>query len=106
MEARWQRELRRRGVDPAKVENPLCFSDEMQEAARRAAGQGMPVEKLRSLQRYLFDEDRFPFDYSSRGTHDAERAFETRRGNCVSFTTLFLSLARPAGLPGRSRRLR
>jgi Flp pilus assembly protein TadD len=60
------------------------------------------MQKLTQLQRFLFDEDQFPFDYESTGTYPAVDAFRLKRGNCVSFTILFLSLARAADLPVRA----
>lgn len=95
---RWEREIRRRGVDPQSIENPLAYTPEMREVASRAAGSGGPLEKLRRLQDYLFDKKQFPFNFESSGTHTAVEAFETRNGNCVSFTSLFIALARSVGI--------
>jgi len=36
--------------------------------------------------------------YEEDATYTVERTYETRRGNCVAFTLLFLALAREAGL--------
>ena len=99
---RWEREMRRRGVDPTEIANPLAVTDEMRETARKAFGPGSDLQKLRRLQQFLFDEEQFPFDYESRGTYTAGDAFRERRGNCVSFTMLFISLARAADLPVRA----
>ena len=96
---RWEAELRDRGLDPAGLIDPLAASEAMRAEARAATGQGAPVDRLRRLQEYLFDPGRFPFDYSSHETHTAEQAFRLRRGNCVSFTMLFIALARSAQLP-------
>jgi Flp pilus assembly protein TadD len=71
----------------------------MRETARRAAGGGEPAEKLERLQQYLFDEDSFPFVYDARATLTAAQAFAERRGNCVSFTNLFIALGRSLGVP-------
>lgn len=67
--------------------------------ARAAAGEGTDRERLKSLQQFLFDEERFPFEYETRGTYGAQEAFRLRRGNCVSFTSLFIALGRSLGIP-------
>jgi tetratricopeptide (TPR) repeat protein len=43
----------------------------------------------------------FSLDYSADVTHTARETFYTRQGNCLSFTILFVALAREAGLPVR-----
>lgn len=99
---RWAREVRRLGVDPERIENPVRFTTEMQDVAREVGGGGRSLEKLRRLQALLFDPEEFPFDYQSRETYTAERAFELRTGNCVSFTNLFIALARSLGIDVRA----
>ena len=91
---RWQREVRRHDVDPDSVVNPLEYTHEMRDTAGEVAGHGTPLDRLRRVQAFLFDDDLFPFDYESTLTYSAKEAFEKRTGNCVSFTNLFLALAR------------
>jgi len=94
----WTEAVRQRGVDPATVENPLEFNDEMQ-AFARAAGKGVGVhERLENLQRELFLKYETPFGYDPHGTLTAREAFATRRGNCVAFTNLFIAMARSMGI--------
>ncbi len=95
----WTRALRRLAVDPARVTNPLAYTDEMRETAARICGEGEPLERLERLQQALFDPKRFPFEYDVGGTKTAAEAFRERRGNCLSFTSLFISLARSQGIP-------
>jgi Flp pilus assembly protein TadD len=52
---------------------------------------------LERLQLALFDPD-FGFTYSSNETLTAAEAFDTRSGNCMSFTALFVGLSRSAGI--------
>jgi len=40
----------------------------------------------------------FPFEYDPRVTLTAREAFRTRRGNCLTFSNLFIAMAREAGL--------
>jgi Flp pilus assembly protein TadD len=89
-------------LDPATLTNPLATSDELRDAARGAVGSGTELEKLRRLHRFLFDEDGFPFEYRSVGTYSATDAYRLRRGNCASFTMLFIAMARSVGLPVRA----
>ncbi len=98
-QARWEVEVRARGVDPAEIANPLLVTEHMREFATRVAGTGTPTERLGSLQRALFDERTFPFSYENRGTFTAAEAFYRRQGNCLSFTNLFVALGRSLGLP-------
>jgi Tfp pilus assembly protein PilF len=99
---RLEQRVRQLGVDPDLVGNPLRFTPEMRDAAEAAAGQGRDLERLRRLQQYLFDKSAFPFNYTSRGTYTAIEAFERREGNCVSFTSLFIALARSLDIDVRA----
>ncbi len=96
---RWAEEVRKRGVDPTGIPNPLQVSDVMRQTAAQWAGPGDPPDRLERLQRALFDPDQFPFTYFTRGTLTAAEAFFRREGNCLSFTNLFVALGRSLGIP-------
>lgn len=97
---RWEQEIRKRGVDPVRVPNPLAVSEPMRLAALELSGEvGSDLAKLRRLQASLFDEAAFPFHYAGRETLTAAEAFFRREGNCLSFTNLFVAMARSLGLP-------
>ena len=97
---RWEQEVRKRGVDPSRVPNPLAVSEPMRASATKLAGStGNDLFKLRHLQDKLFDESEFPFAYSNRETLTAAEAYFRRKGNCLSFTNLFVSMARSLDLP-------
>jgi tetratricopeptide (TPR) repeat protein len=98
-DARWREEIRARGVDPDSVPNPLLVTAPMRQTAKALAGIGSPDDQLRSLQRGLFDPEAFLFHYDSSDTLTAAETFERREGNCLSFTNLFVALARSIGLP-------
>jgi tetratricopeptide (TPR) repeat protein len=70
---------------------------EMAEAARGLAGAGGDEEKLERLRSTLLDGREFTFEYERGSTFSAAEAFEHRRGNCVSFTNLFIALGRTFG---------
>lgn len=95
----WAAAVRARGVDPEAVSNPLYVTDEMRRAALELSGFGSAVERLNRLQQSLFDENRFPFSYETRGTLTAAEAYYRRQGNCLSFTNLFVALGRSLGVP-------
>jgi tetratricopeptide (TPR) repeat protein len=97
--ARWAQELRARGVDPAHVPDPLRVTDDMRRFAHKVAGRGTPEDLLDRLQEALFDSNRFPFAYQAGGTFTAAEAFYLRKGNCLSFTNLFVALGRSLDVP-------
>lgn len=97
---RWEEEIRKRGVDPARVPNPLAVTEPMRLAARQLSGEaGNDLARLRQLQASLFDDTAFPFHYAGRETLTAAEAFFRREGNCLSFTNLFVAMARSLDLP-------
>jgi len=97
----WLREVRSLGVEPQKVLDPVRYSEEMAEVARAVAGEGSDRERLGRLQEFLAGEG-FAFVYEPTATHGAEETFRLRRGNCVSYTSLFVALARAVGIPLRA----
>jgi Tfp pilus assembly protein PilF len=58
---------------------------------------GSPPEKLAQLVLAVIGEDRFLLDYDDL-TRTAQDTFRDRRGNCVSFTNMFVAMARELGL--------
>jgi Flp pilus assembly protein TadD len=91
----WSKALRRRGVDPALVEDPIAMTPDVRRAADElSGGGGNVVDQLKRLQRALFDPARFTFDYDAGLTYTAAEALAARRGNCVAFTNLFIAMAR------------
>jgi tetratricopeptide (TPR) repeat protein len=94
----WRAGVTRRGVDPAEAPNPMEGSPAMTAAARELAGSGHDEEKLARLREALLDGRAFTFEYEKLSTFSAAEAFEKRRGNCVSFTNLFIALGRSLGI--------
>jgi len=75
--------------------------DEAMRAFVRAHTEGdrLAVTRLRNLIQALLDEGYFgKTSYNPRETLTAAEAFRTRNGNCLSFTNLFVAMAREAGL--------
>jgi len=97
----WLRDVRSLGVDPQEVVDPVRYSEEMADLARAVAGEGSDRERLGRLQEFLAGEG-FAFVYEPTATHGAEETFRLRRGNCVSYTSLFVALGRAVGIPLRA----
>jgi tetratricopeptide (TPR) repeat protein len=95
---RWRVGVARRGVDPAEVPNPMAITPEMEAAARFLSGAGMHSEQLERLRAALQDKREYAIEYERLSTFSAADAFEKRRGNCVSFTNLFIALGRSLGI--------
>lgn len=94
------RALRARGLDPASVVIPHQITDEMRAWAHQQVPEGTPLEqRLDRLLAGLLDPTRIRIEYESRHTATAEEVFRTRRANCLSFTSLFVGLAREVGVP-------
>lgn len=79
-------------------ENPLALSAEVHEDALRFVGTfGDPPWRLRRLMSYV--NEVLGFQYTPNLTLTAQRTHLTRRGDCMAFANLFISLARGMGLP-------
>lgn len=99
---KWVRALTLAGVDASTTVNPIAFTPEMRAAALELARGTSTRERLRWLQDGIYDPGRFPFRYMSRGTFTASEAFRERKGNCLSFTCLFIAMARSIGIEVRA----
>ena len=67
-------------------------------AERHSNGDGPQHGKAWSLAYAVMDPYIFDFDYDPRITLPADRTFEHRTGNCLSFSSMFISMARDVGL--------
>lgn len=63
-------------------------------------GAGNRQARLKRLVDAIMGSDRFELIYDD-STRTARETFEDRRGNCLSFTNLFVAMARHAGLDAR-----
>ena len=98
---RWADEVIRKGLDPAEVVYPFEASPEMVDWAQGvldgARGLG-ERRQLARLQQAMFEGDTFDFAYDDGRTLTARDAFSARRGNCMSFTALFVAMSRSVGI--------
>lgn len=77
----------------------LAMSAEMKEFTNRHARRS-PDEPLKAwkLAEAALDPDLLDFTYDPMTTVPADEAFRLRRGNCLTFSGLFVAMARAAGL--------
>jgi Flp pilus assembly protein TadD len=96
----WVRGIEAAGLSPKQVVDPFETTPEMAawvEDVLAHVGRRDDVARLTAIQDALFADD-FGFQYEVDLTLTAAQAFARRRGNCMSFTVLFASLARIAGV--------
>jgi Flp pilus assembly protein TadD len=94
------RELRNRGLEPSGVVIPYEMTEEMRVWAHRLVPRETAAEKrLETLLAGLIDPDKLKIAYEPRYTATAKEVFETRRANCLAFTSLFVGMAREIGVP-------
>lgn len=84
-------------------EHPLELSPEMAAFLdERIPYANQPMERLRRLLDLVFNNHELGFKYATV-THTAIQTFETRTGNCLSFTNMFIAMARHLGLDVKFR---
>jgi tetratricopeptide (TPR) repeat protein len=92
-----------RGVPAGRVELPFAADDGMrewlreQQEAGRVQGSGPIENRLSSLLEALLGSDGLGLRYQAGFTGTAAEAFQTRAANCLSFTQIFVALARELG---------
>lgn len=62
-------------------------------------------QRLERLVEFMFDEHGLAMQYHDDATLTVAEAFATRKANCLSFTLLFLALAREAGLDAHAQEI-
>ena len=55
-------------------------------------------QKIRELRKFFFHEDELNIQYNADYTKTAMETFETKSGNCLAMTNLFIAAARHAGI--------
>ncbi|MFL6200920.1 MAG: tetratricopeptide repeat protein [Thermoanaerobaculia bacterium] len=94
------RELRHRGLEPSGVIIPYELTEEMRAWAHSLVPHDTePEKRLEVLLAGLVDPDKLKVVYEPRYTATAQEVFETRRANCLAFTSLFVGMAREIGVP-------
>lgn len=62
------------------------------------AGADAPRQRLERLVAFMLAEDGLRIAYDEDATHSVAQTYATRRANCLSFTLLFVAMARAVGL--------
>ena len=86
-------------TDAGPEQDPLALTDEMKAFLDSKVDPEMRRDfRLRRLQEIIFDPDEgLGVTYGVHGTYSAAETFEKASGNCLSFTLLFVSMARHLG---------
>src|SRR3989454_2841495 len=78
------------------------INDEVRAIARReTAGKPTVVAQARALYDWVFDHMRYDKSVPGWGLGDIPYCLKVGKGNCTDFHTLFIALARSAGIPAR-----
>lgn len=84
------------------IEDAFGLDGEMQEFVRQVRDFGGDSStKVVHLLQAMKQHGLFSLEYNEALTHTVSGTFHERRGNCLSFTMLFIALAREAGLHAR-----
>lgn len=84
-----------RDLDPDEVLVPFQLTEEMERWAREAVPENLPkAERSLRLLEALIQLEGLNLQYRSDFTGTAQEVFETRQANCLSFTHLFVAMAR------------
>lgn len=79
---------------------PFSLNAEMKAwLEERVQSTGSPEDRLSALARALLDPDGFHIDYRRNHTGTAQEVFETHLANCLSFTHMFIGMARELDVP-------
>ena len=91
-----------KNLEGSELAYPIVLSPEMISFANHHTGTTSDArKKLNRLIRAVFRKQHLGFQYGNQKTRNAREAFADRRGNCVSFSLMFVALARHAGLRAR-----
>jgi Flp pilus assembly protein TadD len=92
--------VRALGLDPDEVMAPLALSDEMRAWLVAEIPPHLSLETRPGyLLRRLLEKDGLGLTYQVGFTGTAREVFESRVGNCLGFTELFVALGREIGIP-------
>ncbi len=93
-------QIRERGLDPVAIAVPFETDDEMRGWARASVSRdAKDEERLQELLLDLLERDGRKLVYDRNRTATAREVWRDGVANCLSFTHLFVGLARDLGLP-------
>lgn len=91
-------QLRARGVDPSTVVLPFEIDESMRTWVRETVRLEGSERRLGHLLKAILERDGRQMLYQRGSTATAREAWQTSRANCLSFTHLYVGLAREVGL--------
>ena len=82
------------------IEQVMAVPEELQAEVRQrvVAPGGSRAQQLERLAAYVFGDDGLALVYDNERTRTVAEVYRDRQANCLSFTLLFVALARQAGL--------
>jgi Flp pilus assembly protein TadD len=93
-------QVRARGLDPEQIVLPFEPNDEMRRWVHEAVPKvGEPKQRLEMLLRAILHRDSSDLTYQRGYTATAQEVWKSGIANCLSFTHLFVGLAREIDLP-------
>lgn len=99
----WIEEARLSGLE---LEAPLRVSPQVRSLVREKVGYaGTEKARLLKLVRFMGEVDGLSFQYQPQSSFTAEKAFAARRGDCMSYANLVVTLARTLDVPVRYVRI-
>lgn len=90
----------------AADEDVLALTPEIRNYLAATLGRYGPRERLRKLGEMFARNGELALTYDQEVTRPASGVFATRRGNCLSFTQLFIAMARELGIHARFQEAR
>lgn len=97
---RLERQLIEQRLDPTQIELPWDLTPDMQAwVGKRVPRIGSAHTRLTLLLHYLLAPDQLGIQYEKGYTGTAAEVFESRKANCLSFSHLFVGMARQLGVP-------
>jgi len=93
-------------VAPAAERYPLALSLQMREFVTQNVGRSsFPHVRFRRLMQQLERQGFFANPYDQTATFSAAQTFDSKKGNCIAYTNLFIALAREADLDARYQKV-
>jgi tetratricopeptide (TPR) repeat protein len=94
------------GAEGVFLESPLQVSPQLRSLVREKVGYaGTEKARLLKIVRFLADADGLAFQYQTQSSFTAEKAYHSRRGDCMSYANLLVALARTLDVPARFVRI-
>ena len=77
----------------------LALNDEMRQFLDKHVGHlDDPTQRLNHLVHVIFSEKLLNLEYDNSRTRTAIETFQSKNGNCISFTAMFVAMARYLGI--------